>query len=285
MYAFSALGGGVAKATTGTSGTVSEMPVSTSHRPNAPIDKLVTAYAINAPEALGEDLFVVVPSASGNRSHVVAWAPKTPLPRAGDECLVAYDETGNPWVVAWGSDLPVQRPLLVSALPTAPSDSEEVFFQNALMGEAGIVWHLRYRASSASAHKWEFVGGAALYAYSNNHAKAVAAETWEAISGPSVNAPLAGDYEIRHDVTMENSSAVSPVNMSGIAIAGAAPSEESQGTANPVDLTSGRSRVAVAYRQTGVSASQSLAQRYWANVAETLTISRAHLLIVPIRLG
>lgn len=77
------------------------MPVSGDHRPNAPIDKLTTAYAINAPTVLGEDLFVVVPSASGNRSHVVAWAPKTPLPVAGDECLVAYDESGNPWVVAW----------------------------------------------------------------------------------------------------------------------------------------------------------------------------------------
>lgn len=80
------------------------MPVSGDHRANAPIDRLTTAYAINEPAALGDDLFVVVPSASGNRSHVVAWVPKTPLPVAGDACLVAYDESGNPWVVAWVSN-------------------------------------------------------------------------------------------------------------------------------------------------------------------------------------
>lgn len=96
------------------------MPVSTSHRPSAPIDKLVTAYAINAPSALGEDLFVVVPSASGNRSQVVGWVSKTPLPVADDQCLVAYDENGNPWVVAWLSDLPASGPGAWTALTLGP---------------------------------------------------------------------------------------------------------------------------------------------------------------------
>lgn len=102
------------------------MPVSGNHRPNAPIDKLTTAYAINEPVALGGDLFVVVPSASGNRSHVVAWVPKTPLPVAGDACLVAYDENSNPWVVAWvettGSEQELWEPgdLKASARSSAP---------------------------------------------------------------------------------------------------------------------------------------------------------------------
>jgi hypothetical protein len=57
----------------------------------------------------------------------------------------------------------VATPPLVDTLPGG-SDGQEVIFQTAAMAAVGTAWHLRYRAASPLAYKWEFVGGAALYA-------------------------------------------------------------------------------------------------------------------------
>ena len=61
------------------------------------------------------------------------------------------------------------RPLFVTTLP-AGYDGQEVFYQSTTAGtgggasnsmaDVGAVWHLRYRAASASAYKWEVVGAA-----------------------------------------------------------------------------------------------------------------------------
>lgn len=90
-------------------------------------------------------------------------------------------------------------PPLVSALPVSPVDGQEVYYQSATLAGLGVIWHLRYRAGSASAYKWEFLGGAALEAhqsaggYRNSF-------TWGGLTtgaGPSVTLPLAGDYELQ----------------------------------------------------------------------------------------
>jgi hypothetical protein len=61
-----------------------------------------------------------------------------------------------------GAGSALQPPPLVSTLPSNPVDGAEVYF----LADAtnGIIWHLRYRAASASAYKWEFLGGPKLYA-------------------------------------------------------------------------------------------------------------------------
>jgi hypothetical protein len=56
---------------------------------------------------------------------------------------------------------------LVSTLPGSPVDGQEVYYQDSQMAAIGAVWHLRYRAASASIYKWELVGGGKLRIYSN----------------------------------------------------------------------------------------------------------------------
>lgn len=63
--------------------------------------RTATAHAVNSPGAIGAALYVTVPVFGPERSLVLGWAYKSPLPKAGDECLVTYDEHNNPWVVAW----------------------------------------------------------------------------------------------------------------------------------------------------------------------------------------
>jgi hypothetical protein len=62
---------------------------------------------------------------------------------------------------------------------------------------AGVMWLFRYRAASASASKWEFVGGSPLTSYvAATDVIALAAYGDGGTVGPSVTAPRAGDYLI-----------------------------------------------------------------------------------------
>lgn len=87
-----------------------------------------------------------------------------------------------------------QSNVLVAALPASPADGEEVYFQTSGMAASGVVWHLRYRAAAAGPYKWEFVGGPGLYAVSG-FAGTNATTYLEGDVGPSLTAPLAGEYE------------------------------------------------------------------------------------------
>lgn len=57
---------------------------------------------------------------------------------------------------------PLVNPPYVTALPGSPVDGQECYLQTAAMAAAGVIWHLRHRASIADAYKWEFLGGAPL---------------------------------------------------------------------------------------------------------------------------
>lgn len=84
-------------------------------------------------------------------------------------------------------------PTLVSSLPVAPVDGQEIYY----LADAanGVIWHLRYRAASASTYKWELAGGAPLR-FSNTSTSTVTLATFQAMPG-TLTAPLAGDYVMR----------------------------------------------------------------------------------------
>lgn len=89
-------------------------------------------------------------------------------------------------------------PTLVSSLPVSPVDAQEIYY----LADAtnGVVWHLRYRAASASTSKWEFVGGPVLK--SNLAGSASTTGSGASYSGTltdganivQLTVPLAGDY-------------------------------------------------------------------------------------------
>lgn len=81
-----------------------------------------------------------------------------------------------------------------AALPANPFDGQVIDY----VADAtnGVVWRFKYRAASASAFKWEFIGGSALYDHvetSENTASAAYVDL--ATVGPQITVPLAGDYE------------------------------------------------------------------------------------------
>lgn len=83
-------------------------------------------------------------------------------------------------------------PTPVTTLPTAPTDGQEVYY--VANATDGVTWHLRYRAASASAYKWEFVGGNDLRALGTTWAGNIGAAIANIPGGPSISAPLSGDY-------------------------------------------------------------------------------------------
>lgn len=57
------------------------------------------------PTALSDTVYVVLPSFDTNlKWGPCKWMPRgntIDLPNRGDECLVVFDETQTPWIVAW----------------------------------------------------------------------------------------------------------------------------------------------------------------------------------------
>lgn len=120
---------------------------------------------------------------------------------------------------------------LVSALP-APSDGLEVYY----LADAtnGIVWHLRYRAASLSAHKWEYVGGPALSAAVDTQetlATGATAFVDAPTAGPVITVPLAGDYDYDFAANTLNNAGASGL-ATGLGIAGVLPAVPHQESAN-----------------------------------------------------
>jgi hypothetical protein len=94
-------------------------------------------------------------------------------------------------------------PSLVSALPGSPIDGQEVYYQNTAMGESGVTWLLRYRAASASTHKWEFVGGPDWTKGPSGTVTITAIEEKPLEGGPEIVVPLTGDYVANMAMSMQ----------------------------------------------------------------------------------
>ena len=95
----------------------------------------------------------------------------------------------------------------VTSLPGSPVDGQECYY----VADAtnGIVWHLKYNSGSASAYKWEVVGGPPLYS------EVLTQEVSNALGyadlatvGPSITVPLAGDYDVFISTTVYCTSVV-----------------------------------------------------------------------------
>jgi hypothetical protein len=86
-------------------------------------------------------------------------------------------------------------PETVTELPTEPTDGQVIHYL--ADEENGIVWDFRYRASSASIYKWEFIGGSPLSEVAGGGTLRETAGT-NVISvnadSPKLVLPLAGHY-------------------------------------------------------------------------------------------
>lgn len=88
-------------------------------------------------------------------------------------------------------------PALVSSLPGSPVNGQVCYYQNSTMATADVVWQLRYNSSES---KWEFIGGSPLRHEVDTSESTSESAGWAvlATTGPTLAAPLAGSYWVKH---------------------------------------------------------------------------------------
>jgi hypothetical protein len=179
-------------------------------------------------------------------------------------------------------------PARVTVLPVAPVDGQEIYFQSAAMAPLGVIWRLRYNSASASAYKWEFVGGGDLGAeVATLEGTASTGYTNLATVGPDVLVPLAGEYMI----TL-SASIIPPAVNDG---AGAMSYQFGATPASDGDAIVGQTPAATAtmgatcsrlIRRTLATAGVTISARYRsAGTAGTAQFSRRSLVLRPVRVG
>lgn len=86
-----------------------------------------------------------------------------------------------------------------------PQDGDERYVQNAAMKAKGVMWKFRYNKNSASAYKWEFVGGSALESFLGNEATSSTGYV-DLTTVQNFIAPLSGEYRVEFGGQVYNGS-------------------------------------------------------------------------------
>jgi len=185
---------------------------------------------------------------------------------------------GSSWVSLSGTST------LVTSLPSSPVDGEIIdYLANS---SNGIVWRFRYRAASASAYKWEFIGGGQLDSYITTQ-QSTSSTTTVGLSGPSVTVPLAGDYLVTGGAIIAENTAG---NLAGFIFKGTGDSDVAWSSTyiyNTLALanTYGSSASGI-QKKTAQSAGQSIEMRYAVSNASTIGyFSNRFMTVTPIRVG
>jgi len=172
---------------------------------------------------------------------------------------------------------------LVTSLPTAPVDGQEVYY----VADAtnGIIWHLRYRAASASAYKWEVLGGPPLEAYVDT-AESSASTTYVDLTtvGPQITVPLAGDYDVDLGASCFPNTATAE-NIWTAPKIGAAATSDNDGEYAWTNAANQSINVHRRLKKTGIAASTVIKQQYRTVAGVTSNWRRRYLRVTPVRVG
>lgn len=162
--------------------------------------------------------------------------------------------------------------------PASPSDGD-IWIATGVDAN-GTRWQFQYNAGSASAYKWEFIGGSALGSDVHTSETNTTLSTWVdlATNGPIVTTARAGEYNVSYGAEMwQNAAGTIQV---GLSITGAAPSDVSQ---NSTQITAGGMPNSKSTRLTTV-AGDTIRVRYW-NGAGTGRWQERWLRVVPVRIS
>lgn len=212
------------------------------------------------------------PLVTNTQGMVTGWLP------TGKYNLVVSDPSGRvaTFTQAWDSAPP---PPTVTSLPTTPDDADEIYF----VADAtnGIVWHLKYRAASASTYKWEYMGGGPLVSEVFT-SESTASTTFTNLTtvGPQITLPLAGDYKVSFGATVNTPSTGNGLITVKRGAVAAADADAEQVYISSITST------ARSYKRTATAAGELwLCQYRFTGASSIAAFSNRFLEIVPIRVG
>lgn len=186
-----------------------------------------------------------------------------------------FDSSGAEKVIS------VTRPSFVTALPSNPSDGDEIIFTDSLTAPT-YQWHFRYVSAKAS-NKWVFIGGSPLAAEdldSGTRASTAYGDLNDTADSPSITIPVAGNYRVYISCYMESSSAA--VSRMSYSI-GAAAAADADSILTDLGAGLGTS-VSREMTKTSLAASAALTAKYKAT-AGTLTAHSRRIHAIPIAIG
>jgi hypothetical protein len=152
------------------------------------------------------------------------------------------------------------------------------------MADVGAVWHLRYRSASASAYKWELVGGSLVSAEVTTQ-QGTASITYVALAtaGPLITVPLAGDYDV--EIAFYGTAGASNAAYMSYDI-GATGATDSDAAYCVDTLGGGYATGIKKRRKTALAASTTLTSKYRSTSgAATAVFRERRMFVKPIRVG
>lgn len=176
----------------------------------------------------------------------------------------------------------------VTTLPGSPTDGQVIFYQTTSgttpMNTDGIVWQLRYNASSASAYKWECVGGGS-WIKEITTAENTASTTYVDLAtvGPTIDVPLSGQYEIIVGADMSVSGFSSATTTSVSVKLGAAATTDNERGRVVIDSASGNASIDRSMIRTLATPSTLKAQ--YKTGTDTGRFQFRYLIVRPVRVG
>jgi hypothetical protein len=174
-----------------------------------------------------------------------------------------------------------------TSLPASPVDGQEYILTDSVSAPT-YVWRFRYNNQSASAYKWEFIGGAPKRVEVATLESTATTGSWLDLAtvGPSFTVPRAGDWATTMSLIYSGTTASSLSNV-GVAQGAGTPAGSVGIFAHPTGTISSGQVVLPNQVHTGVSASVELRMRYnhTAFSAGTASFSSRTLSVVPVRVS
>jgi hypothetical protein len=186
---------------------------------------------------------------------------------------------GSGWVSLSGTST------LVTSLPSSPIDGQIIDY--VADSANGVVWRFRYRSASASAYKWEFIGGGQLDSYVTAQQSTSAVGATVGLGGPAVTVPFAGDYLVTGGAICATNGAG---NLVGFIFKGTGDSDVAWSSTyiyNTVALSNvyGSSASGI-QKKINQSAGQSIEMRYAiSNAGAIAYFNNRFMTVTPIRVG
>lgn len=219
---------------------------------------------------------VTNPLTSDSLGRAFAWTERVPL-------KIDYSGAGITAYTEYRGD--ASQPTFESTLPASPYDGQEIYFQDANMATAGVVWHFRYR-SGGGTYKWESVGAATPLRAQIDTSQTTASGSYAdlATAGPDITVPLAGEYDVSVTFEGSNGTAGNYAVASFQVVGGTAAQDANRAlvhsyTANFLTTTSRTTRFTV------TAASSVLRMKYLSTAAGTATFLRRVITATPVKVG
>jgi len=197
-----------------------------------------------------------------------------------------YEQTSDPgavlvgsiWIDTDDSVTSAYTPPIGTVFPGSPFDGQEFVYNTGVIGR---LWRFRYQADIPSAWKWVFQGGAALDSEVVT-SEGTASTTYVDLTtvGPSVTAPLTGEYLIEWDCQMQNATAGSAFKAAPKLGAAATSDNDCQSGFSPA--ANNNESLARELVRT-LTAADVVKLQYAAITSGTVNAYRRHLSLLPVR--